>query len=131
MCKANQADRGPNCKCLSCEMSDRLKVGQAPLPLKTPCKFKLWFEAYLTQCGLTTKIGNQIGEKLVGRHMSMDNGYSVYDVDAHFHHRTHADWITWTYGARLWNAQSADDPELAKLHSLFQELKDVIYEEED
>ena len=52
-------------------------------------------------------------------------------MDAHFHHLTRSDWFTWTYGARLWKSQSADDQELAKLRALFVLLDNVINDEDE
>ena len=48
-----------------------------------------------------------------------ENGSFVYDVDAHFHNLTRDDWFLWMFGACLTKAKSVDDPELAKLHTLF------------
>ena len=74
----------------------------------------------MAQCGLTAVTGVQIDQNPVGSHMSMDDGNPACDnVDAHFHHLACDYGWVWTYGARLWKCQSADDPELAKLKALF------------
>jgi hypothetical protein len=124
MCQANQADQGPQCRCLSCAVSGRMDDEEETLPLGAACKFKDWFEDLLTQCGLSTETGVQIGQEPIGSQMCDEN--MVYDVDAHFHHLTRSDWYTWTYGARLWKSQSANSPEIAKLRALFVLLEHVI-----
>jgi hypothetical protein len=129
MREANQAHEGPRCTCLSCAVSGRKEDEEETLPWGAACKFKPWFEELLTQCGLTTETGVQIEQEPIGSHMSVPDGNMVYDVDAHFHHLTRDDWFTWTYGARLWKARSADDPELAKLHALCVRLDSLIYSE--
>jgi hypothetical protein len=129
MCEANQADQGPHCSCWYCAVSGRLDEDQEAV--RVDCKFKPWFEELLTQCGLTVETGVQIGQEPMGPHMSMDDGNFVYDVDAHFHHLTRDDWFQWTFGARLNKAKSADDPELAKLHTLFVLLDRAIYGENE
>jgi hypothetical protein len=131
MCEANQAPKGPKCKCLSCAVSGRKEDDEESLPWGAACKFKPWFENLLTQCDLTTETGVQIGQEPIGPHMSTGDCNGVYDVDAHFHHLTRSDWFTWTYGARLWKSQSADDQELAKLRALFVLLDNVINDEDE
>ena len=130
MREANQAEEGPRCKCWSCAVSGRIEEGAQPG--EAACKFKEFFEALMAQCGLTAVTDVQIDQNPVGSHMSMDDGNQVYDnVDAHFHHLTRDDWWVWTYGARLWKCQSADDPELAKLKALFALLDHFIYGEHE
>jgi hypothetical protein len=68
-------------------------------------------------------------EVIMGRHMSIDydDGGGMYDVDAHFVHLMREDWYAWRYGAHLWKAGSAEDPELAKLHALWALLERFMY----
>jgi hypothetical protein len=123
--EANQASEGPQCACWSCSVKGRKRRNQETLPRGAPCTFKPWFEALLNECGLTMATGDWIGQQLrIGAHMAM-NG--VYDGDAHFLQVMRDDWYSWTYGARLWKAQSAEDPELAKLHALCERLGRFIY----
>ena len=130
MREANQAEEGPRCKCWSCAVSGRIEEGAQPG--EAACKFKEFFEARMAQCGLTAVTGVRIDQNPVGSHMSMDDGNQVYNnVDAHFHHLTRDDWWVWTYGARLWKCQSADDPELAKLKALFVLLNEFIYGDDE
>jgi hypothetical protein len=57
-----------------------------------------------------------------------DDGGTMYDVDAHFVHLMREDGrYAWRYGALLWKARSAEDPELAKLHALWALLGRFIY----
>jgi hypothetical protein len=125
MREANQAREGPRGTCLSCAVSERKEDEEETLRWGAACKLKPWFEELLT--GLTTLTGVHLGQEPIRSHMSIPDGNFVYDVDAHFHHLTRHDWFTWTYGARLWKARSADDPELAKLHALCVLLDRFIY----
>ena len=130
MREANQAEEGPRCDCWSCAVTGRIEEGQEPV--EAACKFKGFFEALMAQCSLTAVTGVEAGQDSVGTHMSMDDGNSVYDnVDAHFHHLIRDDWWVWTYGARLWKCQSADDPELAKLKALFVLLDRFIHGDDE
>ena len=112
------------CKCLSCAVSGRMEEGPVSVPLGAPCKFKAWFDQQLAMHGLTTIQGVQLGQDPVGPHMSCNDGDSVYDVDAHFHHITRDDWFIWMYGSKLWKAKTVNDPELMKLQALFRSLSD-------
>jgi hypothetical protein len=116
----NQA--GPKCNCLSCAVAGRKDEEQDALPWGAECKFKLWFEDKLVEHGLTTLTGVMETQKQMGPHESCDDGNSVYDVDAHFHHIARDDWFAWMYGAKLWKAARVSDPELQKLSSLFVSL---------
>ena len=126
MKEANQIANGPQCSCWSCVVSGRKEYNTDSLSRRTPCKFKLWLDDLLKQCGL---IAAEIHDHVrpIGNHMSMDNGISPYDVDAHFLHIRHTDWCSWTYGSYLWKAESVDNPELAKLHALFVLMDQFIY----
>jgi hypothetical protein len=127
MKKANNNSNDPSapkCTCLSCTVAGRLdkKVAKA-LPWGAPCTFKPWFEQLLAEHGLTCAVGVPDGMESLEPHMSDDCQNGVYDVDAHFHHLTRDDWFTWMYGAKLWKAKSADDPELQKLRRLFEAME--------
>ena len=115
---------GPQCTCLPCAMSGRKPEGHRSTQ-DTVCTFKLWFEEQLTQHGFTDAavvVGVPLHQKPITPPVPCDDGHTVYDVDASFHHLTCADWFMWTYGAKLWNAKSVTDPELQKLATLFQSL---------
>jgi len=122
MQEANQAEDGPHCKCCTCAVSGRIDEGDESIDMK--CVFKPWFESHLMSCGLTYQTAAQEGNGV--QHMSGDGNFQ-YDVDTHIHHIVSADWFAWTYGARLWKANSADDPELIKLHSLFERLQRIAH----
>ena len=125
MGEANQSR--PNCNCLSCAVSGRLDPESSQtLPRGAPCTFKPWFENLLVGCDMTCVTG--MGEEeSVTQHMSCDCGNWVYNVDAHFHNLARDDWVAWVYGAKLWKAQSANDPELLKLKRLFEVLETEAY----
>ena len=54
----------------------------------------------------------------------------VYDIDAHFVQARVSTWLSCPYGAKIWKATSADDPELAKLARLFEMLRQRIIDNE-
>jgi len=118
--QANQS--GPNCSCLSCAISGRADPEGGPiLPWGSSCTFKPWFENLLARCDMACVVG--VGAEPITQHMSCECGNWVYNVDAHFHHLARGDWVAWVYGAKLWKAQSANDPELLKLKRLFEILE--------
>jgi hypothetical protein len=121
---------GPQCTCLSCAVSGRMDEEQRSMPWGTRCTFKDWFEQELDKHGLTAVTGvHSTDQKPLPSPMACDEGNTVYDVDAHFHHLTRDDWFMWQYGAKLWKAQRVTDPELQKLSALFQSLSAAACDE--
>ncbi|MEI6371971.1 MAG: hypothetical protein WCO49_20035 [Nostocales cyanobacterium ELA608] len=115
------------CVCLSCAVSGRVNEEMGPAkPWGSLCIFKPWFEQLLTECSLVSVTGVGIGMEPKGEHMSCDCENSVYDVDAHLHHLTRDDWVTWMYGAKLWKATSVNNPELIKVKQLFSLLQAAV-----
>jgi len=124
MAQANQS--GPNCNCLACAVSGRMDPGNSQtLPLGSECMFKPWFEDILVKCDMICVTGVPAEMEPAVQHMSCGN--FVYDVDADFHHLTRDDWFVWLYGAKLWKAQSVNDPEVLKLKRLFEVLEVEIF----
>jgi len=124
--QANQS--GPNCSCLACGACGRMDLESRQIrPMDSTCKFKRWFENILASCDMTCVTGVFKGMEPAGQHMSCVRGDCPYDVDAHFHHLAHEDWVSWIYGAKLWKAQSVNDPELLKLKRLFEVLETEAY----
>ena len=130
MCDANQSgEDSPQCHCLACSVAGRVDEEGGGTTRTPVCAFRPWFDALLEECGLTCETGVPEGMEPVGPHMACNDGQGnrVYDVDAHFHHIARHDWFAWTYGAKLWKAQSADDAELQKLQRLFARLRAEAY----
>jgi hypothetical protein len=72
MSEANQASDAPQCSCWSCNVTGRKRDNQDTLPRGAPCRFKPWFAALLTECGLTTETGDHIGQRRwIGSHLSI------------------------------------------------------------
>ena len=123
--QANES--GPNCNCLACGACGRVDPESRQFrPMGSTCTFKPWFENLVSGCDMTCITGVSRDMEQVVQHMSCERGDWLYDVDAHFHNLARDDWVAWVYGAKLWKAQSADDPELLKLKRLFEALEAEI-----
>ena len=115
---SNNWDRSPKCNCWSCAVSGRMDDG-VEVDGARVCAYNPWFEEMIDECGL--KFGHVRPDSTHHNHMSNTmNG--VWDGDCHFVHVTRGDWFQFTYGKRLYKAQTVDDPELKKLEKLFQLL---------
>ena len=126
MQRANTKTGGPYCKCLACAVSGRLDEDDEAAGFE--CYFKPYFDALLLECEIDTKNGGG-GE---GRqHMSNSSGNWVYDEECHIVRIGRDDWAFFTYGSKLWNATSVDDPELLRLSNLFAKLEEEDDEIED
>jgi hypothetical protein len=118
----NQDISGPRCACLACVTSGRasdddiLEEGNNSGTFN--CTFKPDFEQKITECGMT--FGSNFNNRLDGS--IVDDQNLVFDVDCHFANVARADWNCWTYGLKLYNAKSVEDPELKKLVALFNTL---------
>ena len=117
---ANNWEKSPKCNCWKCSLSGRKDDDVEVDELKT-CEFIPWFEEKITACDLT------IGYVQMGStskyHMS-NNLNPVWDVDCHFVKivMMGGDWSAFTYGSKLWDAKTVNDPELRKLEKLFKLL---------
>lgn len=117
MKNANQDVNGPDCVCLACAVSGRKDEEKEAKGFD--CTFKPYFEALLTEFGLT--VGCCDGEPAGVAHDSDD---FIYNNDTHFVHvGAREDWFCFAYGAKLWSATASDDPELQKLVHLFERLQ--------
>jgi hypothetical protein len=116
---ANNWDNSPKCNCLSCAVSGRMD-GVVESDNARACAFVPWFEEKIAECGMT--FGYPFPTSTNYQHMSNTNG-GVYDVDCHFVKLGRGDWFFFTFGKRLYQAQSTDDPELKKLKKLFELLR--------
>ena len=118
------ASENDQCNCLWCyDRSDNVIVRGA-------CKFKPYFESCLKQCGLTVEVVQD--DELFDRSAKQQEFFDdvVYDIDAHFVQARVSTWLSCPYGAKIWKATSADDPELAKLARLFEMLRQRIIDNE-
>ena len=117
MSRANEAEGGPVCSCLTCQIRGTYSRG---VTQKEPCTFTPWFEHVLREHDMS-----------FGRMHVPDSVYGVVDdhnytllLDDGYHFRNTAsqDWFRWQYGSKLWEATSVGDPELAKLERLLHYL---------
>ena len=93
------------------------------------CKFGPWFEAALQQHGLDFVDGGDAYVEFgyLGG-VALREDYPKPDVSVHFYlyyHQPYKSWSSWAYGAKLWRAQTIQDPELLKLKALFKTLREV------
>jgi len=131
---------GPKCACLACAVTGR-KDDEAndsePWVCTFICTFKPWFEEQLKSLQMTVQWSshdnnNHHHDCLNGDVATYCGFASVFEDDSHFaHFSSRDDWKWFTYGSKLWNATSVEDPELAKLKSLFEILYTENNEEED
>ena len=111
---------GPRCRCLPCAVSGRKDEEDRSEPWGAECTFKAWFEQQLESHCLTVVTGVAMGDT----HVEHECSDGVYDVDAHFHQLARDDWVSWTYGAKLWKAETVDNPDIKKLQKLFHFLRE-------
>ena len=121
MCWANEAEGGPTCSCLACAVSGRYTSGYGEVAEKKPCTFKPWFEQVLREHEMSVALGLPDVPIWVDGSV-VDSGNNVLDDGHHFSNLASQDWFFWTYGSKLWKATSEEDPELRKLHRLFDTL---------
>jgi hypothetical protein len=108
---ANNWDMSPKCNCLNCAVSGRMDE-DVESDNARECAFVPWFEEKIVECGLT--FGHTLPDSTNHSHVS-DTWGGVYDVDCHFVKLGRGDWNFFTYGKRLYQAQTIDDAELKKL----------------
>lgn len=115
---AMQCANQDRCACMACAVSGRMDDDNEAVAMN--CVFKPFFDALLAECGLGSS--SYADNEGVCQHESDDSGNYVHDNDTHFVHIGHDDWVSFTYGAKLWRATSDDDAELQKLARLFARL---------
>ena len=121
---ANTADGGPSCSCLACAVSGRYASDDFEVVERKPCVFKAWFEQVLREHDMSIAVGLPAVPVWVNG-IVVDSHNDVLDDGQHFTNLGADDWVSWTYGSKLWKATSVRDPELAKLQRLFRTLKIV------
>ena len=128
MCRANEAEGGPRCSCLTCQVRGRYSPG---VTQNEPCTFKPWFEQVLREHDMSIGRGwPDVPLWDVWFDGSVDESRAqVLDDGQHFSLRGKRDWFRWTYGSKLWKATSVCDPELAKLERLLHYLNTFGTEE--
>ena len=109
MQRGNCSQDGPRCTCHECLESGRLHplyAGPGTDRCMWRCTFKPWFEERVTECGMS--VGQGEGEP-----------------DTHFWHAESGcspSRFSWKYGRKLSDVRRSDNPELCKLHALFDVL---------
>ena len=130
MTHANQVSHSLRCRCRSCIHTKRF----TPTPWTEDeieiedekCKFKPWFEKIVDEHGLSVGRGGDPHPEEHDREM-----YHRPNVNVHFHVVEseytwyYNCWANWMYGAKLWKAQTTQDPELLKLTALFKTLGEM------
>ena len=108
----------PKCTCFSCCLS-RNSDDMIVLPFQSYCTLKPWIERRIQDdLGMTIVDADPM---LSTEHVCNPGG-TVYGQDAHFVRITKCDFVDLTYGARIFDVQTPDDPELKKLTRLFNSL---------
>jgi hypothetical protein len=110
----------PRCRCIACIVGHRnndLTTSQNPWF----CTFKPWWEEKLAECDITFFDGCPASGVLEFTSHECNKDH-VLDVDSHFVNMARRDWNCFTYGARLFKAESVNDAELQKLKKLFEIL---------
>jgi hypothetical protein len=129
MCRANNRAGGPRCRCRCCTRTKRyypnILDGYDDEGEDEACKFGPWFEKIVHEHGLSFAPSGRDDNP---EPWFLDReSYPMADADVHFllfptPHAPLTSWRTWVYGAKLWKAQTTQDPSLMKLTALFKTL---------
>ena len=127
MARANQVSHDLRCRCRSCMYARRFQPtifdADNDEIKDEDCKFKPWFEQVLQEHGLSVGRGGDPHPEDFDREF-----YPRPNLDVHFHvvesenTWSYNSWAKLMYGAKLWKAQTTQDPELLKLTALFKTL---------
>jgi hypothetical protein len=120
-------NKRPICFCDDCANNCRIKSW-----LKKPkgdvacdkCVYHRWMFSTISECGMLVSDGHCV-EKLL--HTPSCGFQYVSSEDVHFVYSPDTK-LGFTYGARLWKAQSTDDPELEKLAKFFSRIQGATME---
>jgi hypothetical protein len=128
---ANNRAGGVRCHCRCCVRAKRFRpsildgyddeddIGDRA------CRFGPWFEELVQAHGLSCAAGGAcVSFAKLDREC-----HPMPDDDVHFllfptHNAPATSWCTWVYGAKLWKAQTTQDPGLLQLSALFKALGD-------
>jgi hypothetical protein len=124
---ANNKPGGPRCHCCCCVRAKRYRPsildGYDDEIVHEACTFGPWFEKIVQEHGLSfAASGACVSFEKLDREC-----YPMPDDDVHFllfptHNAPATSWCTWVYGAKLWKAQTTQDPGLLQLSALFKTL---------
>jgi len=129
MFRANNREGGPRCRCRCCIRAKRrwhtILDGYDDEPEDTECKFGPWFEKIVQEHGLSFTASGEDDNPFPCE--ADRESYPMPDVDVHFllfpsECVSVTSWCLWVYGAKLWKAQTTQDPGLLKLSALFKTL---------
>lgn len=127
---ANERESGPRCRCRLCVRYKRyhpnILDGYDDEIEDEACKFGPWLEKVLQEHGLGFTSIDHDDDSLF-----CDGDREYYprpDVNVHFISLASANvpattWCSFIYGAKLWKAQTTQDPELLKLRTLFKTIR--------
>lgn len=110
----------PKCRCIACTISRR-NDHLTPFDDQWVCSFKPWWEEKLAECDITFFEGCPPSGVLEFTSHECNTDH-VLDIDSHFVNMARRDWNCFTYGAKLFKAESVQDTELQKLKKLFEIL---------
>jgi hypothetical protein len=113
--RAIMIDQGhPQCKCDICSLTGRLNGGRLEQAPKE-CTYRAWIRKKVSDAGMTLS-EKQCTDKTL--HTPSSGFIYVSEEDAHFA-ASHETRLGITFAAKLWKAQSVEDPELEKLVGMF------------
>jgi len=122
---ANNRAGGPRCNCRCCVRVKRYYPSFEDDITDEPCRFGPWFEKIVQDHGLSFAPRGK-DDKLWPCAVDRES-HPMPDVDVHFLlfptiNVPATSWSTWVYGAKLWKAQTTQDPGLLNLTALFKTL---------
>ena len=115
------------CKCCGCVVSGRW-VEDSYCENPWTCLFAKWFDTQILNCDMLVERGSKQNKCIMGHDCNPTEWVIDSDVhlirrgDAHLPSQEDTKWRYFTYGSRLFNATSEDDPEIQKLKRLFDVL---------
>jgi hypothetical protein len=124
MVYANNRRGGPRCYCRCCVRAKRYYPNFENDVADEPCRFGPWFEKIVQEHGL----GFASSGKDTIWPCSVDREcHPMPDADVHFLlfptlNAPATSWCSWAYGAKLWKAQTTQDPGLISLSALFKTI---------
>lgn len=117
----------PQCDCTGCCMAGRFPLPPRKLyaAAEETCTFKAFFEDKLQELGITFLCLHGDSSRIL-RMEACDPLNGVCSDDYHLINLSGKNWFNFYYGRKLWAARDVHDPEVQKLHRLFQWMKEGL-----
>ena len=115
------------CKCCGCIVSGRW-IEDSGSENPWTCLFAAWLETQILNCGMLIERGSMQNKCIMGHDCNPTKWVIDSDVhfirkaDAHMPSQEGTKWRYFTYGSKIFNATSVNDPEIRKLKKLFEIL---------